>query len=87
MLNGAHASKTIIATCETNPEFHQRYLLQGAEILVCREYDGRVEMTDLLRKLTVRGAEHPAGRVAAVWLVICCNITLIDECIFSMLQR
>ncbi|MCE1225791.1 MAG: bifunctional diaminohydroxyphosphoribosylaminopyrimidine deaminase/5-amino-6-(5-phosphoribosylamino)uracil reductase RibD [Geobacteraceae bacterium] len=82
VLNGTDPGRTIIATCETNPEFHQRYQLQGAEILVCREYDGRVEMTDLLRKLAVRGVQsilvEGGSRLAGDLL----QRRLIDECIF-----
>lgn len=51
VLSGPDAHKTIIATCEIDPEVHQRYTAQGAKIIVCREYDGRVEMSDLLHKL------------------------------------
>lgn len=82
VLNDASTGKTIIATCETNPEIHQRYLSQGADILVCREYDGRVEMADLLQKLTVMGVQsilvEGGSRLAGDLL----QNNLIDECIF-----
>jgi diaminohydroxyphosphoribosylaminopyrimidine deaminase/5-amino-6-(5-phosphoribosylamino)uracil reductase len=55
VLSGTQARHTIIATCETNPRVHRRYLLQGATVLVCDEYEGRVSMPDLLRKLGDRG--------------------------------
>ena len=82
VLNGTDTCKTVIATCETDPAIHQRYLSQGADILVCREYDGRVEMTDLLHKLTARGVQtllvEGGSRLAGDLL----QHNLIDECIF-----
>ncbi|MDK9719061.1 MAG: bifunctional diaminohydroxyphosphoribosylaminopyrimidine deaminase/5-amino-6-(5-phosphoribosylamino)uracil reductase RibD [Trichlorobacter sp.] len=82
VLNDAHADKTVIATCEADPDIHQRYLLQGADILVCREYDGRVDMADLLHKLAVRGVQsillEGGSRLAGDLL----QHHLIDECIF-----
>lgn len=55
VLSGPRAKKTIIATCETNPRVHRRYLLQGAMVLVCEEQGGRVFMPDLLGKLGEMG--------------------------------
>ena len=82
LLSGLDAAKTIIATCEANPEVHQRYLEQGATILVCHEYDGRVDMDDLLRKLAVKGIQsillEGGSRLAGDLL----QRNLIDECIF-----
>ncbi len=82
VLNGPGAAKTMIATCEPNPEIHQRYQSQGALVLVCREYDGRVEMADLLSKLASRGIQtvllEGGSRLAGTML----QQGLIDECIF-----
>lgn len=82
VLNGAATSKTIIATCESDTVIHQRYQAQGAVILVCREYDGRVEMRDLLHKLTGLGIQtvllEGGSRLAGDLL----QHGLIDECIF-----
>ncbi len=82
VLNGVDTGKTLIATCESDPEVHQRYLSQGAAVLVCREYDGRVEMTDLLRKLATRGVQtillEGGSRLAGDML----QHGLIDECVF-----
>lgn len=82
VLNGPATSKTIIATCESDPAIHQRYQAQGAVILVCREYDGRVEMRDLLHKLTGYGIQtillEGGSRLAGDLL----QNGLIDECIF-----
>ena len=57
VLNGELSSRTIIATTESNPRVHLRYLKQGATILVCAEYDGRVSMEDLLQKLGAMGVQ------------------------------
>lgn len=69
VLNGELSSKTVIATTETNPRVHLRYLRQGATVLVCNEYDGRVSMEDLLQKMgsmgvqsiLLEGGSHLAG--------------------------
>lgn len=82
LLAGPLARKTIIATCETNPKVHRRYQLQGATVLVCDEFDGRVSMEDLLRKLAERGIRtvllEGGSRLAGGAL----KNGLIDECIF-----
>ncbi len=57
VLEGGSAQKTIIATIEDNTEVHRRYTRQGASIIVCEEYDGRVSMPDLLRKLGGMGIQ------------------------------
>jgi len=82
VLCGPGAGKTILATCESNPDAHQRYQAQGAVIVVCREFEGRVEMTDLLRKLADMGVQtillEGGSRLAGDLL----QHGLIDECIF-----
>lgn len=57
VLSGDMAKETIIATCEANPRVHRRYQLLGATVLVCEEFDGRVNMRDLLRKLSAMGVQ------------------------------
>lgn len=57
VLGGRLARKTIIATTEADPEIHRRYTRQGATILVCEEFDGRVSMNDLLAKLGAMGIQ------------------------------
>lgn len=82
VLTGPLAKKTIIATCETNPKVHRRYELQGARVLVCEEFDGRVAMDDLLHKLGLYGIQtillEGGSRLAGHML----KNGLIDECIF-----
>jgi diaminohydroxyphosphoribosylaminopyrimidine deaminase/5-amino-6-(5-phosphoribosylamino)uracil reductase len=51
VLEYGSAHNTIIATTESNPKIHLRYIRQGATIIVCKEHDGRVSMSDLLKKL------------------------------------
>jgi diaminohydroxyphosphoribosylaminopyrimidine deaminase/5-amino-6-(5-phosphoribosylamino)uracil reductase len=57
VLSDRHSSKTIIATTESNPRVHARYLKQGATIVVCEEYESRVSMKDLLSKLGTMGIQ------------------------------
>ena len=57
VLEGNSATNTIIATTESNPRVHLRYTRQGASIIVCEEFDGRVSMADLLKKLGSRGIQ------------------------------
>lgn len=82
VLTGPLARKTIIATCEANPKVHRRYELQGATVMVCDEFDGRVSMADLLRKLGRFGIQtillEGGSRLAGDAL----RKGLIDECIF-----
>ncbi len=82
VLKQQDSARTIIATCETDTTIHQRYQAQGVTILVCREYDGRVEMRDLLHKLAGLGIHsvllEGGSRLAGDLL----QHGLIDECIF-----
>ncbi len=82
VLQGPDVGKTLIATCETDENIHRRYTDQGALVLVCREYDGRVDMDDLLRKLATRGVQsillEGGSRLAGDLL----QHGLIDEYIF-----
>ncbi len=57
MLSGKLSTRTIIATCESNPRVHLRYRKQSVTILVCDEFEGRVSMDDLLRKLGSMGVQ------------------------------
>lgn len=57
VLGGRLARKTIIATTEPNPKVHLRYTQQGATIMVCEEFDGRVSMQDLLARLGAMGIQ------------------------------
>ncbi len=71
VLNEQLSSGTIIATTESNPRVHLRYLKLGATIVVCDDYDGRVSMKDLLQKLgamgiqsvLLEGGSHLAGNM------------------------
>lgn len=82
VLSGTLAQGTLIATTETNPRVHLRYLHTGATVLVCRSLDGRVDLHDLWDKLGERGVQsllleggsHLAGEAL--------RHGLIDQCIF-----
>lgn len=82
VLSGALAQGTLIATTETNPRVHLRYLHTGASVLVCRSLNGMVDLHDLWNKLGERGVQsllleggsHLAGEAL--------KRGLIDQCIF-----
>lgn len=57
VLSDKYSSRTIIATTETNPRVHARYIKQGATIVVCEELEGRVSMKNLLQKLGTMGVQ------------------------------
>jgi diaminohydroxyphosphoribosylaminopyrimidine deaminase/5-amino-6-(5-phosphoribosylamino)uracil reductase len=87
VLSGPQSSKTIIATTESNPRVHARYLKQGATIVVCEEYDGRVSMNDLLQKLGAMGVQsillEGGSRLAGDML----QHGLIDELVFFIAPK
>jgi diaminohydroxyphosphoribosylaminopyrimidine deaminase/5-amino-6-(5-phosphoribosylamino)uracil reductase len=87
VLNGELSSRTIIATTESNPRVHLRYIKQGATIIVCAEYDGRVSMIDLLQKLGIMGVQsillEGGSRLAGSML----QLGLIDELVFFMAPK
>ena len=82
VLSGKMAQGTMIATTETNPKVHARYLKVGAALLVCNADNGRVDLHDLWNKLGERGVHsllleggsHLAGEAL--------RHGLIDECVF-----
>lgn len=82
VLNSQLAAGTIIATIETNSQFHVRYLKSGARIMVCSAKDGRVDLHDLLKKLGNLGIQslllEGGGQLAGEAL----KQGLIDECVF-----
>jgi diaminohydroxyphosphoribosylaminopyrimidine deaminase / 5-amino-6-(5-phosphoribosylamino)uracil reductase len=87
MLNGQKTSGTIIATCESNPRVHLRYLKQGATMVVCEADDGRVSMKDLLQKLGTMGVQsillEGGSRLAGNML----QHGLIDELVFFVAPK
>jgi len=87
ILSGRLASKTIIATTETNPRVHLRYQQQGATILVCDIDDSRVSMTDLLKKLGKMGIQsillEGGSRLAGEML----QRSLIDELVIFIAPK
>jgi diaminohydroxyphosphoribosylaminopyrimidine deaminase / 5-amino-6-(5-phosphoribosylamino)uracil reductase len=82
ILSGALARKTIIACTEVDVDIHQRYLQNGASVLVCDASDGRVDLLDLLKKLGGIGVQsillEGGSRLAGDAL----TRGLIDECVF-----
>ncbi|MDD2580568.1 MAG: bifunctional diaminohydroxyphosphoribosylaminopyrimidine deaminase/5-amino-6-(5-phosphoribosylamino)uracil reductase RibD [Desulfuromonadaceae bacterium] len=82
VLSGQMAGGTMIATTETNPKVHARYLKAGARLLICNSDNGRVDLHDLLNKLgglgihslLLEGGSHLAGEAL--------KHGLIDECVF-----
>lgn len=82
VLKRGAAERTLLATCERDEAVHARYIAQGAQVVVCRAFDGRVAMPDLLTKLAERGIQtvllEGGSRLAGDML----ERGLIDECIF-----
>lgn len=82
VLSGALAEGTMIATTETNPKVHARYLKSGARILVCRSENGKVDLNDLWNKLGDLGIHtlllEGGSRLAGEAL----KLGLIDQCSF-----
>jgi len=87
VLDGRLASRTIIATTESDPRMHLRYLRQGASVLVCEQHGGRVSMDDMLQKLGAMGVQsillEGGGRLAGGLL----ERGLIDEFVFFMAPK
>jgi diaminohydroxyphosphoribosylaminopyrimidine deaminase/5-amino-6-(5-phosphoribosylamino)uracil reductase len=82
VLCGSMAKGTIIATTETNPRVHARYLKSGVRLLVCSAVDGRVNLHDLWNRLGELGIHslllEGGSRLAGEAL----RLGLIDECVF-----
>lgn len=82
VLSGQMAQGTVIATIETNPKVHARYLKSGARLLVCTAENGSVDLHDLWRKLGELGIHslllEGGSRLAGEAL----KQGLIDECVF-----
>jgi diaminohydroxyphosphoribosylaminopyrimidine deaminase/5-amino-6-(5-phosphoribosylamino)uracil reductase len=82
ILSIALAKKTVIATTVENLTVHQRYLQNGATVLVCTAHEGRVDLRDLLEKLGKLGIQsillEGGSRLAGDAL----GRGLIDECVF-----
>ena len=82
ILSGLMARNTIIACTEEDLSLHQRYLLNGATVLVCNSLEGRVDLRDLLEKLGMLGVQsillEGGSRLAGDAL----TRGLIDECVF-----
>lgn len=57
MLAQASGAGTVIATTADGNDRGEALRCRGAELLVCRERDGRVDLADLLRKLGNRGVQ------------------------------
>lgn len=87
VLHGQRSSRTIIATTESDPHMHARYLKLGVTILVCDESDGRVSMKDLLQKLGAMGVQsillEGGSRLAGDML----QHGLIDELVFFVAPK
>jgi diaminohydroxyphosphoribosylaminopyrimidine deaminase/5-amino-6-(5-phosphoribosylamino)uracil reductase len=87
VIGGKSGKTTIIATTEINPKVHLRYTRQGATILVCEELDGRVSMSDLLKKLGIMGIQsillEGGSRLAGDML----KRSLIDEFVFFVAPK
>ena len=82
VLSGSMAHGTVIATTETNPKVHARYLKTGATVLVCRSLDGRVDLHDLWNKLGERGIQSLLLEGGSLLAGEALRQGLIDHCVF-----
>ena len=76
------ANGTLIATTETNPDVHARYLKSGAGVLVCSSEDGRVNLHNLWSKLGERGIRSILLEGGSCLAGEALRQGLIDECVF-----
>ncbi len=87
VLSDQNTANTLIATIETNPQAHLRYLKQGTTVLVCEQDQGRVSMEDLMFKLGEMGIQsillEGGGRLAGSML----ESGLIDEFVFFLAPK
>lgn len=67
ILSGPLARKTIIATVQQDAAIHQRYIQNGATILVCKDRGGRVDLDDLLKRLGSSVSSPFCWKGAADW--------------------
>ncbi len=82
LLSAELAPGTLIATRETAPELHSRFLEKGIELLFCKPHGEQVDLCDLWEKLGARGIQslllEGGSRLAGEAL----HRGLIDECVF-----
>ena len=87
ILNGVLSRRTIIATAETDRGIHRPYLEQGATVVVCDEFEGRVSIKDLLQKLGIMGVQsillEGGSRLAGSML----QQGVIDELVFFIAPK
>jgi diaminohydroxyphosphoribosylaminopyrimidine deaminase/5-amino-6-(5-phosphoribosylamino)uracil reductase len=73
---------TIIATVETNPQLHDRYLKSGATVLVCAGENSRVSLPDLWKKLGGLGIQSLLLEGGSQLAGEALRRGLIDRCVF-----
>ncbi len=84
LLGVKSSAKTLVATCSKDAARSDAVAGRGAEILVCRERDGRVDLADLFEKLgalgvqsiLLEGGSHLAGAALRAGLIDRCMIFL-----------
>ncbi len=82
LINSLDQAGTIIATCVKDKEQQLPFIQQQAEILLCSDRSGRVDLREMLQKLAERGLHtillEGGSKLAGELL----QQGLIDECIF-----
>jgi len=84
LLSVKSEAKTLIATCSSDAARIEALTSRGAEVLLCRESEGRVDLADLFRRLGERGVQsilleggsHLAGAALRAGLIDRCMIFL-----------
>jgi diaminohydroxyphosphoribosylaminopyrimidine deaminase / 5-amino-6-(5-phosphoribosylamino)uracil reductase len=84
VLTVASTARTVVATCSDDAAKIEAIKAQGADVLICNEKDGRVDLADLFRRLgengiqsvLLEGGSHLAGAALRAGLIDRCLIFL-----------
>jgi len=84
VLGGRSGAATLVATCSEDRSRREAVAAHGGQLLVCKESDGRVDLSDLFEQLGERGVQsvlleggsHLAGAALRAGLVDRCMIFL-----------
>jgi diaminohydroxyphosphoribosylaminopyrimidine deaminase/5-amino-6-(5-phosphoribosylamino)uracil reductase len=82
LLTLGSTAPTIIATTSDDKERIRQIEATGAEVLICSVTDGRVNLSDILRKLGARGIQSVLLEGGAMLAGSFLQQSLIDRCLF-----
>ena len=87
VLTHINEAKTIIATTAQDTGAHRPYLRAGAGIIVCKQDDGRVSLTDLMLKLGKQGVQSILLEGGAALAASMLERNYIDEFVFFIAPK